>query len=456
MNVFDALTLISFLCALLALRRLRPSAFFFAGNQVIVLRALSDFQDHGRPVSQSFLPLFLFHGDRLPVAAIIFAISTVLLCVFVALPASRSSPQSEPLPALPTWLLAILGAYIVLYVLSRKTILNHAYIGVDYNFAFEFGGLHTLFMSLVLYELYRRVRTGALGSVTAFVVILVIFFATDYLNGHTGQATGYVLCGAVLFLGQGSPVPGTTDPTGAIASKPRWLALALALVASIGLAAVTRGVRGKLADEGSEAVTSFVSKAVSAGNQTPNADQSIEGQGNGTQYAAHVVECIAVYEAGHSREWRSLYNPILYTFEPSFLIDSFGVVRPIEAPWELGEYYLHLGGIFVLGEAYWNAGYLGVVVFTILMLLVGYLCDTRYQKSFVWLMLLCQGVPPSLMGAGYGFAQLSRGFINGLLVLALYYVIQWGGRRRPSPPVADAAEQAPGGDPADAAAAPSA
>jgi hypothetical protein len=432
MNVFDALALLSLVCAFVALRRLRPSTFFFAGNQVIVLRALSDFYDNGRPASQSFLPLFVFHGDRLAIAAIIFAISTVLLGVFVAIPAQRApdGDTAEPLYPLPNWLLAVLGGYVVLYVLSRKTILDHAYVGVDYNFEFEFGGLHTLFMSLVLYELYRRVRTGALRPVTAFAVILGLFFLTDYLNGHTGQATGYVLCGALMFLGRGS---------GALADKPRWLALALAFVATVGLAAVTRAVRGKLADEGGSAVTSFVSKAVSPGAaQAPSSGESFEGQGNGTQYGAHVVECIAVYEAGHSREWRSLYNPILYTFEPSFLIQSLGIVRPIEAPYELGEYYVHLGGIFVLGEAYWNAGYLGVFVFATLILFVGYLCDTRYKRSFVWLMLLCQGAPPSLMGAGYGFAQLSRGFINGLLVIGLFYLFRLA--RKPSTPLPDAAD----------------
>jgi hypothetical protein len=119
-----------------------------------------------------------------------------------------------------------------------------------------------------------------------------------------------------------------------------------------------------------------------------------------------------------------VYNPILFTFEPAFLLEPLGITRPKDAPWELGEYFVHGGGIFVVGELYWNGGYLCVAIVVALILGAAYLCDTRYRTSFVWLMLLCQFAPTLLMGVGYGFAQVSRGFINGLIVLAVYYVLR--------------------------------
>jgi hypothetical protein len=73
-----------------------------------------------------------------------------------------------------------------------------------------------------------------------------------------------------------------------------------------------------------------------------------------------------------------------------------------------------------MGELYWNGGYLCVAIGVILILLAAYFCDTRYRASFVWLILACTYTPLLLMGVGYGFAHVSRGFINGLVVLAIY------------------------------------
>ena len=41
-------------------------------------------------------------------------------------------------------------------------------------------------------ELYRRVRVGRLKAVTAFVLVFILFFLTDYMRGSTGIATGTI------------------------------------------------------------------------------------------------------------------------------------------------------------------------------------------------------------------------------------------------------------------------
>jgi hypothetical protein len=416
MNDFDVLIAVTAVIAFVALRRVRPATFIFAGNQIVTMHALSDCRVNGRPQPQWFLPSFLFDSDRLDIAATLFMISTLILAVFVALPDPRRTAGARaPLPALPKWLQVTLAIYFVLYFFSTSTVLTAAYVDPDsyFNFWFPFAGLHALLTSLVLYEGYRRVLVGEIKPVTAFCLALVFFILVDYLKGHTGHATGYILCFAILLFGSASRVAGPV----------RWIALGAAIAGVVLLAVVTRAVRQNLHEEGSAAVTSYVTGAVSA-EQTPHSANALEYQGGGTQYAAHMVECIALYDSGRSREWRSVYDPILYTFEPSFLLEPLGIARPKEAAWELADYYIHGGGIYVLGELYWNGGYLCVILIVTLLLLATYLCDTRYSTSFVWLTLLWQYAPPSLEGVGYGLAHLSRGFINGLIVVGIYYAFR--------------------------------
>jgi hypothetical protein len=416
MNDFDILTGVTVIIAFVALRRVRPATFIFAGNQIVTMHALSDCRVNGRPQAQWFLPSFLFDSDRLDIAFTLFLISTIVLAVFVALPGPpRSAVERPPLPALPRWLLITLAIYFALYFFSTTTVLTTAYVDPDRysNFIFPFAGLHALLTSLVLYEAYRRVLVGSLKPVTAFGLILVFFILLDYIKGHTGHATGYVLCLAILLFGYESRM---TVPV-------RWLTLGASIGGVILLAVVTRAVRHNLYEAGGTAVTSYITQAVSA-EQTPHSADAFEYQGGGTQYAAHVVECIALYDSGHSREWRSVYDPILYTFEPSFLLEPLGITRPKEAAWEIGEYYIGGGGIFVVGEMYWNGGYVCVAIVVALILLFSYFVDTRYRASFGWLTLLCQYAPPSLEGVGYGFAHLVRGAVNGLIVLVLYYLFR--------------------------------
>ncbi len=408
MNVFDVLGALNLIFAGVALARLRPSTFFFASNQVATLRALSEARVDGRFAAQSHLPLWLFGADQLEIAASIFTISTLLLGVFAVLPAPpRPAADPERLPALPNWLHLPIAAYFAIVFFSTNTVLSEPYgTNSRFNFSFNAGGLHMLIASAVMYELYRRVQMGSLKPASAFGLAFGFFFLMDFSKGQTGIAAGYLLFAAILFLGAGSRAKAGT----------RLATLVLAITIVVSISAFTRRVRSNLTDDAGTAVRTFVAEDVSSG--------ILEKLGNGEQYAAHVLECIALYEGGRSREWRSVYNPILYTFEPSFLLEPLGITRPREAAWELADSYIHGGGIFVVGELYWNGGYLCVAIVVTLILYVSYLCDARYRSSFVWLTLQCQFAPMLLMGIGYGFAQVSRGFINGLLVLGIYYAFR--------------------------------
>ena len=145
----------------------------------------------------------------------------------------------------------------------------------------------------------------------------------------------------------------------------------------------------------------------------------MEGTGNGVQYAAHVLACISLYEAGISREWRSIYESLANTFRPSFLQEPLGLWRPKEAAWELGEYYVHGGGIFVLGELYWNGGYPCAIIVLTALLWFCWRCDSGPRTGFTWLLILCNFAPSLLQGTGYGFSQITRGAVNGGIALAI-------------------------------------
>jgi hypothetical protein len=410
MNAFDALAAINLVIALFALARLRPATFFFSANQLVTLRALSDARSHGALESQSLFPAGLLTSEHLDIALALFVLSTAILTFFGSLPASKApgiAPQR--LPALPAWLQLAMAVYFAVVFFSTDTVFANAY-GSDqgFNYQFNMGGLHALIVSLALYEVYRRVQLGSINRFVAFILVFVFFVLMDYIKGQTGLAAGNLLFAAIMLLGAGSHAKGL----------PQWVAMAVAIAAVVSLSAAIRVLRTSIADDGSAALHSL------APEHDSGSKGFLERSTNGEQYAAHVLECISLYESDHSREWRSVYNPILFTFEPAFLLEPLGITRPKDAPWELGEYFVHGGGIFVVGELYWNGGYLCVAIVLTIILGAAYLCDTRYRTSFVWLMLLCEFAPTLLMGVGYGFAQVSRGFINGLIVLAVYYVFR--------------------------------
>jgi hypothetical protein len=412
-TVFDTLFFVYLLLTLLAFWRLRAATLIVAGNQLSVVRALSLATEIGQPRSQSFLPASVYSTDSLEIAALLCALQAVVLAAFVLWPEPAQPARQQPLPEVPRWLRWGLGAYFLAVIFSSRTILTHGYVDPDRAvFGLNLSGFHALLASVLLYEVVRRVKVGLTTPFKGFAFMLGLFFFTDYIKGGTGLATGYVVTAAILLFRE--------------ERKPlrRWVLLGASLAACVLLAAMVRSVRTNLHTTGTEAFAAFASQIGGQEEGTSRNAEGLEMVGNGTQYAAHLLECISLYEAGVSREWRSVYLPVVYTFKPSFLVEPLGLDRPKEAAWELGEYYIHGGGIFVLGELYWNGGYFCVA--TVLAGLFWYCrrCDTASRTSAAWLMLVCQLSPSLLQGIGYGFAQASRGLLNGLVVLVAWRALQ--------------------------------
>src|SRR5205807_363304 len=85
---------------------------------------------------------------------------------------------------------------------------------------------------------------------------------------------------------------------------------------------------------------------------------------------------------------------------------------------------------FTLGEYYWNGGWLCVILVYLGLGAFMYYCDTSYMRTARGLMMICAFAPGLLMGLGYGFAQVSRGMINGLLLLLCFAVLKRVRQRR--------------------------
>ena len=415
--MFDALFGLSLFAALVTLYRLRPALFVLALNQAVVLRALANMAEFGQPSQQRYLPAALYSPGNLEIAGNLFLLSTAVLLVFALWPARPRPPAA--LPGLPRWALSALAAYLALVALSTRTILTHEYTDpARMVFNLNLSGVHALLVGLFVYECYRRVASRRVRPLWALGLIFAVLLATDFLKGGTGFATGVLIGASFLFL--------------AFEPLRRWRVVFViaSLAGALLLATVVRGVRVSLHRQGAEAVSSFAEDLVRAEQDRAANAEGVEGLGNGTQYAAHVLECISLYEAGISREWRSIYLPLEYTFKPSVLVEALGLTRSEEAAWELGRYYIHGGGIYLLGELYWNGGYLcAALVFTLLGLWA-FLCDTRAGSSFFWSMCACQLCVGFLQGIGYGFAQASRCLLNGLLVVLAFWAVRLVTRKR--------------------------
>ncbi len=421
-DVFNALLVVYLVLSLVALVRLRPATLIFGGNQILTVRALALATEYGQPHSQAFLPANVYRHDSLQIAAALFTIQAVLLALFVLWP-MPPEPAPAPIPDVPRWLRWVLGLYFIPVIFASRTIFTHDYTDPErWTTGFNLSGFHALLASLFLFAVARRVRLHTLLPLAGFALVLGLFFLTDFSKGSTGLATGYVVTAAVLFFRE--------------ERRPlrRWVLLGSAMISVVLLATVVRGVRANLHTEGLEAVVQFSETVGRQEQQTKRNAEGLEAFANGVQYAAHVLECIALYEAGASREWRSIYLPLEYTLKPSFLVGPLGLDRPKEAAWELGEYYIHGGGIFVLGELYWNGGYFCVVVVLAGILWFSRRCDIGSRTSALWLMLLCEFSPNLVQGIGYGFAQVSRGALNGMTVLLVYQAAQVFMGRRPGPP----------------------
>ena len=415
MNYFDLLMAGHAIVLVVALYQLRPCALLLAGNNMLVAHALSGFERWGRPSSAWFIPSYVFSEENLGTAAALMAISLASLVGSSFLSRKNQARIGPETPAVTRWVLAGIGLYLIALLGARSSILTGGYAGgavVRYNL--EIAGGHVLILSLLVYELARRRLLGNISALRAFLVMLAVAL-TQYSKGVVGITTGYLIVSAIVMM----PHTGSAKR---ITSMARICVLILAVVS---LSSVVRGTRAALHEGGTETVKAFVQGALET-EDTPEEERSggAMASTNASQSAKHMLMCITLYDGGISRAWRSIYDVVEYTFMPSFLADYFGWQRSINAPWELADYFIHGGGINILGELYWNGGFLCAFIMILVITFFCFKVDTRYRSSPFWLMMMSQFAPTFLMGYGYGFAQISRGAINALVVMGAYVIFK--------------------------------
>ena len=411
MNRFDLLLIGNAAIALVALYQLRVCTLLLAGNNALVSLSLGSIQRYGPPASEAFLPVYVFSDENLSTAFVVMAISLASLVVFTIVSARRRVRIGPDAPAVPRPVLIAIAVYLVLFAASTSTVLTGTYVaGQETRYDMNVGGLHALICSLVVYELVRRRLLFLISARKAFFVIFVVFAAIGYAKGGTGFPTGYLVVSAVLML-----------PHSGAARRLRNMArIAGALGIVLFLSLMVRTVRASLHEEGLGAVRAFVEGATKSEAGRETRSEGLEGTANATQSATHILECATLYDGGVSREWRSIYDVVEYTFKPSFLMRTFGWKRSIEGAWELRDHFYHGGGLNVLGEFYWNGGFLCVAIMATALSFFCFVIDRKWRASPFWLLMLTQFAPPFLMGYGYGVAHASRGAINGLLVAVVY------------------------------------
>jgi hypothetical protein len=390
-----------------------------AANQATVTKAFIAIVHSGQPESEPFLPALVFSEEHIAIASRLCAFASIVALLLVLLP-SRDSPTAKHiLPNLPGAVKIFLFAYFAAVILSTKTIFQGAWTDNERQvYVFDLGGLHVLLMGLLIYFFATLVRRRAFSPGAAIVALFVTCTLSHFLKGTTGIAAGTAATGAFVFFDAERRV------------LRRTAALTGTLLLLFLTAATIRAIRSSVYDEGATSLSHFAEVFVGGDSDRPATGQAIEDTANGTQYASHMLECITLWEQGVSREWRSIYNPIEYTLKPSFLLGLFGLSRSREAAWELGDYFIHGGGIYTLGEYYWNGGYLCVIVVFTLLGLFMYKCDTSFRYSLNWLLMLAGFAPGFLMGQGYGFAQVARGIFNGLwLILGMALLQRLRARR---------------------------
>jgi hypothetical protein len=424
LNTFDFLVIANAVVAIIAVYQLRVCTLTLAGNCLLLSRALSSIESGGPPASQRIVPIYVFSAENLDTAATILIISLASLVLFTVISRRQRLRIGPDAPEVPLPVLIAIGLYLAAYAGSTTTIFTGGYASESTSrYRLDLAGAHALICSLVVYELARRRLLALITARRAFLTIFTIFFVTHYAKGSTGITTGYLFLSAILFLPR----------TGAAKKITNVFRIGGVLLVVLALSLVIRGVRGNLHLEGGNAISNFINNTVEMEENREDQAEGAESIANASQTATHMLMCISLYDSGISREWRSIYDVATYTLMPSFFVNWFGWVRPVEAPWELRYYYQHGGGINVLGEFYWNGGWWCVGIMTTLLSFFCFIVDKYYRASPFWLMMVAQFTPSFLMGFGYGFAQVARGAINSLLV-ALAYKIFVTLRRGQTPP----------------------
>ncbi|GAB4203763.1 MAG: hypothetical protein OHK0013_18150 [Sandaracinaceae bacterium] len=437
---FDVQLAMAVCAAIGAVLRRRPNMLIMSANHIIVLRAFQNLEAHGQPSAYFYLPEWLFAPQLLASASEIVAVPSILLLLGAWVPFSLPA-RTEPLVRVPPAALWVVAAYFTFLFFSTRTVFQTRYASSDQVVfgASAGGGIYVLAWALVLFELRRRVDAAELTPSRALMTVLAMVTLLDFIKGSTGLASGILLTAGFLVFIPGLLNEGRHDgsPPPSVKKILRAGGLAMVLLGAVAASVMfVRIVRTSVASEGfGAAASAAVDQMVALAEG--GSDEGLEAAANGTQGAAHILMCVALYDNGVSREWRSIWGPIEYTFKPSVLLRPLGLERSKEAAWELGDYFIHGGGINTFGEFYWNGGWFCLIVMSIVTIGFLWMVDVKARTSWFWLALACAIAPGLVQGYGYGFAQVFRGVANGLVFLVPFIAyLRWVEERNRQPGLA--------------------
>ncbi len=121
----------------------------------------------------------------------------------------------------------------------------------------------------------------------------------------------------------------------------------------------------------------------------------------------HMVRCVEFWNNGF-RRWGESYWMLLFQQFPTVIANILRIERPISDP----EYLSQLlpdqpGGIYVLAQAYWNFGMIGIIAFILIILPLLWTIEHKLMNS-------------NTAGMIFGFA------IAAIMPKFMFYGIQWG------------------------------
>jgi hypothetical protein len=415
---FDTQLMLMLVAVVGALVQRRPNILIFSANHIVVLLAARNLELRGPPPAFHYLPPMLFAPSMLRDAADVLSVPTFMLLV-AGVVRLNVRPRTEPLAKVPTGVLWVLAAYFAVLLFSTRTLFQTVYASADQTLygASAGGGIYVLAWAVTTFELRRRVDAGQMSAGQSLGLVAGMILFLDFLKGTTGIAAGIVTTVGFLVFIPGLLAEGRASEAPQLTRRSTWRGIAAAALLMISLGGVVMFVRNSrtyIATEGIDGAAVIAFRRLTSLSSSES-EEGLEGAANGTQGAAHVLMCVALYDNQHSREWRSIWGPFEYTVKPAVLVAPLGLTRSREAAWELGDYFIHGGGINTFGEFYWNGGYLCLILMSAVT--IGFLLalDVLARRHWGWFALACCVAPGLVQGYGYGFAQVFRGVANGLI-----------------------------------------
>lgn len=437
---FDTQLMLMLVALIGALVQRRPNILIFSANHSLVLLAFRNLELRGQPPAFQYLPAMLFAPPMLRDASEVMTVPTVFFTVAGVVRWSVP-PRTEPLAKVPAAVLWGLAAYFSFLLFSTRTLFQTVYASTDQTLygASAGGGIYVLAWAVTTFELRRRVDAGQMSAGQALGLAAGMILFLDFLKGTTGIAAGIVTTVGFLVFIPGLLAEGRASAAPQPTRRSKWRGIAAAALLMISLGGVVMFVRNSrtyIATEGIDGAAVIAFRRLTS-LSSGESEEGLEGAANGTQGAAHVLMCVALYDNHHSREWRSIWGPFEYTVKPAVLLAPLGLTRSREAAWELGDYFIHGGGINTFGEFYWNGGYLCLILMSAVT--IGFLLavDVMARRNWAWFALACCIAPGLVQGYGYGFAQVFRGVANGVIFLVPFVgYLRWVEERKRRPGLA--------------------